>query len=56
MFTVVPSGGIQRKSIGDVAVIELRQPNIAQKLNRITKVEPIFIGRHNANAMLAEVH
>jgi len=34
-----------------VAAIAFRQPNIAQKLNSSTTVEPIFVSRHNANAM-----
>jgi hypothetical protein len=35
-----------------VAEIEFCQPNIAQKLNSSTNVEPIFVSRHNANAVL----
>jgi len=35
-----------------VAAIAFRQPNIAQKTNSSTTVEPILVSRHNANAML----
>jgi hypothetical protein len=42
------------KVIGVVAAIAFRQPNIVQKLNSSTAVEPIFVSRYNANAMLAE--
>jgi hypothetical protein len=38
-----------------VAETALRQTNVAQKLNSSTNVEPIFVSRHNANAMLPAV-
>lgn len=45
----------QQKSIGDVAAIALRQPYIVQKLNSSITVDPLFVSRHNANAMLPAV-
>jgi len=45
----------ERKSIGDVAEIVFRRPNLVPKLNSSTAVEPIFFSRHIANAMLHAV-
>lgn len=37
---------------GVVAEIAFREPNIVQKLNRISTVEPKLVSRHNAIAIL----